>query len=93
MKITPPEHHIANIINRCYAQEGLCKVPRIGIWHPQDNLDWKYVRKILLSWREKGWIDIVNDPEYAQPNEICIELHVFLDTGEKFPDNWIRDRG
>jgi hypothetical protein len=92
MKIQPLENQLASNINRHYGQEGLCLVPRSGIWYPLEDIDWPYLMKILKEWEAKGRIKIIANPEKAEVNETCLELLKVPGTDREFPENWIRDR-
>jgi len=86
------EEYIRKMVNRCYPQEGLCKIPRKGInYSAQIEGGFLTLKNILAKWENLGYIKIINDIEFCKDEDICVEVLKFLD-GKEFPQDWIRDR-
>lgn len=83
--------YFENMLERCYPQEGLSKVPAKSIdLRSQTNGQWEPITLILRDWERQGIVNIIKNPEDCEPNEICIKFNKFF-SGKRFPLNWIRD--
>lgn len=75
--------HLNNFVDSGYAYVYRWALATYG------NQDWSEIRSALNDWESAGFLTIIRDPENCDDNEICLEMHNFIDATEPLPKNWL----
>ena len=83
--------YMRNMLDRCFSQEGRSMIPRSALdYTSRTSGDWNPIKDALSEWELLGWLRIIDDPEFAEDDQYCVEMLTFMG-GEEFPENWISD--
>jgi len=51
--------------------------------------EWTTIRELLADWEERGFLQILKDPETADDNDYCTKMFNFVEATEPLPSYWI----
>lgn len=49
--------------------------------------DWRIINAALAEWQSKGFVKILQQPEFAQDVDVCIEILNYIDQLSPWPNH------